>query len=80
MNDFFDGDEHGEKFGDKAFISEQIDLLPISMQIKVRARYGEIYAKLSTEDKDNCRSRSNTWLRSVVKKHGVKIDNSDDLF
>jgi len=76
MNDFYNGGMHGPKYGDGEFISKQIDLLPISMQKKVRKRYGGIYLKLIKEDKDKCRYRANTWLRATVKKYKAVDDGS----
>lgn len=76
MLDFFNGEPHSERYGDREFISEQIDLLPIAMQKRVRKRYGSIYLQLIKEDKNKCRYRANTWLRATVKKHKAVDDGS----
>ncbi len=71
MLEFYNGGMHGERFGDGKFISEQIDMLPIKIQDRMREKYGVIYAELMETDEINARFRSNTWLRNVVKKYGV---------
>jgi hypothetical protein len=68
--------EHDSKFGDLAFINQQIDQLPITMQKEVKARYSEIYVELCEKDQQNARFRSNTWLRRVVEKNKPKNDDS----
>lgn len=72
------GGAHGEQYGDLAWVVEQIDKLPILMQGRVEARYSEIFDSLAGETDQ--RYRVNTWLRKVVKKHGLSIDTSKDLF
>lgn len=60
---------HGENYGDKAFLIETIDQLPISRQQPISNRYSEIYSELSNSDPQNCRFRCNTWLRKQVERH-----------
>lgn len=64
--DYFNGGEHGERYGDRDWIAAQIDLLAIRDQKPVRERYSEIYIKLSG-DRDQ-RFRVNKWLRLTVAK------------
>lgn len=79
MNDsYYDGGCNGERFGDLSWIKEQVDSLPVAMQKDVRERYSVIYRSLAGEN--NQRFRSNSWLRKVVKKHKVVIDNNDLAF
>lgn len=66
---FYNGGSHGEQYGDKEFIDEQIEQLPYELMSDVKDKYSEIYELLLREDKDNARYRVNTWLRKVVKKH-----------
>lgn len=65
-------------FNDSDWISEQIDMLPISMQKKVASKYSDIYLKLTNEKDRKARFRSNSWLRKTVDKH--KITNKEGLF
>jgi len=76
MLDFYNGGKHSARYGDREFISEQIDLLPIAIQKKVRKRYGSIYLQLIKEDKNNARFRANSWLRATVKKYKAVDDGS----
>ena len=59
---------HGDIYGDKAWLIEWLDKLPIRKQKPVAIRYGEIYQELVLSDPNNCRYRSNTWLRKTVQK------------
>ena len=65
-------------FNDSDWISEQIDMLPISMQKKVASKYSDIYLKLTNEKDRKARFRSNSWLRKTVDKH--KVTNKEGLF
>lgn len=76
----YKGGQHGTRYGDESWLNEQIDLLPIMMQNKVRARYSEIYQELENTDPKNGRYRANTWMRSIVKKHGLVVDKNDLMF
>lgn len=75
---FYNGGANGEKYGDRQWIIEQIDKLPIGMQDKVKERYSDIFESLNGEE--NQRFRANTWLRMTVKKHEVKVDKNDIMF
>ena len=66
---FYNGEPHSEKYGDKQFISEQIDLLPIALQAEISDRYSEIYKSLVIDDPQKARQRANNWLRLTVNKH-----------
>ena len=70
--------EDGAVYNDTAWIGEQIDMLPISMQKKVAKRYSDIYLKLTTEEDRKARFRANTWLRNTVNKN--KVTNKEGLF
>jgi len=74
---FYNGGEHGEPYGDRSWIFEQISFLPICIQKDVKKRYSEIFKSLS--DDENQRFRSNTWLRKVVEKERVIKDKNDCL-
>jgi len=79
MNDgFYDGGVSGERFGDRQWLKEQIDLLPIAMQKDVSNRYKEIYRSLAGDEAQ--RFRSNSWLRKVVKKSKVVVDKNSLAF
>lgn len=65
-------------FNDSDWISEQIDMLPISMQKKVASKYSDIYLKLTTEKDKKARFRSNSWLRKTVDKY--KVTNKEGYF
>ena len=65
-------------FNDSDWISEQIDMLPISMQKKVASKYSDIYLKLTTEQDKKARFRSNSWLRKTVDKY--KVINNEGYF
>jgi len=74
----YDGGQHGEQYGDRAWVLEQIDKLPINMQSDIKKRYSEIYTNLDGDLKQ--RYRSNRWLLAVVKKYKPKLDEGDLLF
>ena len=76
----YTGGMHGPKFGDLGWINEQIDKLPINLQTGTRENYSAIYTELLESDVRQSRYRSNTWLRKFVKKHGLKVDNSNLMF
>lgn len=75
---YYNGEMHGHKYGDIQWISEQIDKLPIGMQDDVDKKYSDIYESLSGENLQ--RFRSNTWLRAVVVKHAIEVDENDIMF
>jgi hypothetical protein len=74
------GGMHGDRFGDLSWINEQIDKLPINLQTYTRDKYSDIYNELLESDKNNVRYRVNTWLRKIVKKHGLTVDKNDLMF
>jgi len=76
----YNGGIHGEKYGDKSFIDENIDLLPIRLQEETKNRYSEIYSQLEKEDPHHCRFRVNNWLRKMVNKYKAKIENGEAFF
>ena len=63
----------GAVYNDTAWIEEQIDMLPISMQKEVAKRYSDIYLKLTTEEDRKARFRANTWLRQTRKGYSNAI-------
>jgi hypothetical protein len=65
-------------YNDSNWISEQIDMLPISMQKDVISKYSDIYLKLTIDEDRKVRFRANTWLRNTVNKN--KITNKEGLF
>lgn len=65
-------------YNDSDWISEQIDMLPISMQMKAANKYSDIYLKLTNEQDRKARFRSNSWLRKTVDKY--KVTNKEGYF
>ena len=58
---------------DAKWIEGQLDKLPIQMQKEVCDKYSDIYLKLSNEDPQKCQFRANCWLRKIVDRHGIKL-------
>jgi len=75
---FYNGGEHGERFGDAEWLVETIDKLPIRKQKPVSQRYSEIYQELALSDPDKCRFRSNSWLRKTVEKICKEFEKNND--
>ena len=75
LHQYYNGGIHGPKYGDLEWINEQVGLVPVMQQKALRTRYGEIYTELAQTDPNNARFRANSWLRKVVKKNRVIIDN-----
>ena len=71
---YYNGEPHGPRFGDGAFLSEWLDKLPIRKQRPVAVRYGEIYRELVQSDPGKCRYRCNCWLRKTVAKYYIVDD------
>lgn len=70
LTDFYDGGQHGTRYGDKSFILEQIDKLPIRLQPEARKRYSEVFRALSGDP--NQRQRANRWLVKLVAKYAAQ--------
>lgn len=70
------GCQSSQAHGDGSWISEQVGLLPISMQSEVAERYSYIYSKLINDGEKRYRFRANCWLRLTVDKY--KIVQVDD--
>ncbi len=71
---FYNGPSNG-MYGDASFLIEQIDKLPIRLQVPVSKRYSEIYTKLAIDDPNQCRFRCNCWLRATVEKNKPSGDD-----
>ena len=69
---FYNGGEHGERFGDESWLVEQLNQLPDTIRGPVSQRYGEIYQELSLSDPNKCRFRCNAWMRKTVEKNKNK--------
>ena len=70
--------EDSAVFNDSAWIDEQIDKLPISIQKEIAIKYSDIYFKLTIEEDKKTRFRANTWLRKTVDKY--QVTNKKGLF
>lgn len=77
---YFNGGQHGERFGDLEWICEQIDKLPIDRQTYTKEKYFNAYAELIELDPENARYRCNYRLLQTVKKYKVVVDNSNLIF